>query len=227
MRKQARPCAKDTPHRTRAALGQEGLSIIRFLAETSTLSRVLLAVEDGAGYTYCMAFAEQLASSESLWCRNHVSETFIERRSREMQLKEIMTPGVEVVTPEATIQEAAEKMRHLDIGPLPVCDGDRLVGLLTDRDITVRAVAEGRNPTTTQVRDVMTPEVVYGYDDQDSQDAARLMEQYQIRRLPVLNHDKRLVGMVSLGDLAVHAGGQSLAGEVLEQVSAPGKSGRK
>jgi CBS domain-containing protein len=174
-----------------------------------------------------MAFAEQLASSESLWCRNHVSETFIERRSREMQLKEIMTPGVEVVTPEATIQEAAEKMRHLDIGPLPVCDGDRLVGLLTDRDITVRAVAEGRNPTTTQVRDVMTPEVVYGYDDQDSQDAARLMEQYQIRRLPVLNHDKRLVGMVSLGDLAVHAGGQSLAGEVLEQVSAPGKSGRK
>jgi CBS domain-containing protein len=174
-----------------------------------------------------MAIAEQLASSESLWCRNHVSETFIERRSREMQLKEIMTPGVEVVTPEATIQEAAEKMRHLDIGPLPVCDGDRLVGLLTDRDITVRAVAEGRNPTTTQVRDVMTPEVVYGYDDQDSQDAARLMEQYQIRRLPVLNHDKRLVGMVSLGDLAVHAGGQSLAGEVLEQVSAPGKSGRK
>jgi CBS domain-containing protein len=144
-----------------------------------------------------------------------------------MQLKEIMTPGVEVVTPEATIQEAAEKMRHLDIGPLPVCDGDRLVGLLTDRDITVRAVAEGRNPTTTQVRDVMTPEVVYGYDDQDSQDAARLMEQYQIRRLPVLNHAKRLVGMVSLGDLAVHPGGQPLAGEVLEQVSAPGKSGRK
>jgi CBS domain-containing protein len=113
-----------------------------------------------------------------------------------MQLKEIMTPGVEVIAPEATIQEAAEKMRHLDIGPLPVCDGDRLVGLLTDRDITVRAVAEGRNPTTTQVREVMTPEVVYGYEEQDSQDAARLMEQYQIRRLPVLNHAKRLVGMV-------------------------------
>ena len=133
-----------------------------------------------------------------------------------MQLKEIMTPGVEVIAPEATIQEAAEKMRHLDIGPLPVCDGDRLVGLLTDRDITVRAVAEGRNPATTQVREVMTPEVVYGFDDQDSQDAARLMEQYQIRRLPVLNHAKRLVGIVSLGDLAVHAGGQPLAGEVLE-----------
>jgi CBS domain-containing protein len=89
-----------------------------------------------------------------------------------MQLKEIMTPGVEVIAPEATLQEAAEKMRHLDIGPLPVCDGDRLVGLLTDRDITVRAVAEGRNPATTQVREVMTPEVIYGYEEQDSQDAA-------------------------------------------------------
>jgi CBS domain-containing protein len=144
-----------------------------------------------------------------------------------MQLKEIMTPAVEVIAPEATIQEAADKMRHFDIGPLPVCDGDRLVGLLTDRDITVRAVAEGRNPTTTRVHEVMTPEVVYGYEDQDSQDAARLMEQYQIRRLPVLNQAKRLVGMVSLGDLAVHVGARPLAGEVLEQVSAPGKSGRK
>jgi len=122
---------------TGAALGQEGVSIIRFLGETSTLSRVLLSVEDGAGYARCMAITEQLANPESPLCENHVSETFLERRSREMQLKEIMTPGVEVITPEATIQEAAEKMRHLDIGPLPVCDGDRLVGLLTDRDITI------------------------------------------------------------------------------------------
>lgn len=132
-----------------------------------------------------------------------------------MQLKEIMTPGVEIIAPEATIREAAEKMRHLDIG------------LLTDRDITVRAVAEGRDPVTTRVREVMTPDVVYGFDDQDVQDAARLMEQYQIRRLPVLNRTKRLVGIVSLGDLAVHPGNQPLAGEVLEQVSEPGKSGRK
>ena len=144
-----------------------------------------------------------------------------------MQLKEVMTPGVDVISPEATIREAAEKMRHLDIGPLPVCDGDRLVGMLTDRDITVRTVAEGRNPVSTRVREVMTPDVVYGFDDQDVQDAARLMEQYQIRRLPVLTRTKRLVGMVSLGDLAVHPGNQALAGEVLEQVSEPGKSGRK
>src|SRR5262250_1719797 len=139
-----------------------------------------------------------------------------------MQLKEIMTPGVEVVTPEATIQEAAEKMRHLDIGPLPVCDGDRLVGMLTDRDIAVRAVADGRDPVTTLVREVMTPDIVYGFDDQDVQDATRLMEQYQIRRLPVLNRRKQLVGMVSLGDLAVHPGQQPLGGKVLEQVSEPG-----
>jgi CBS domain-containing protein len=174
-----------------------------------------------------MAIAEQLASSESLWCRNHVSETFIERRNGEMQLKEIMTPGVEVVTPEATIQEAAEKMRHLDIGPLPVCDGECLVGMLTDRDITVRAVAAGRDPLTTLVREVMTPDVVYGFEDQEVQDAARVMEQYQIRRLPVLNRNKQLVGMVALGDLAVHAGTQPVTTEVLEQVSEPGKAGRK
>src|SRR5262245_1505901 len=98
-----------------------------------------------------------------------------------MQLKDIMTPKVEVIAPEATLQEAARKMRQLDIGPLPVCDGDRLVGMLTDRDITVRAVAEGHDPQTTTVREAMTPDLVYGFEDQDVQDATRLMEQYQIR----------------------------------------------
>ena len=137
-----------------------------------------------------------------------------------MQLKDVMTPGVEVIAPEASIYEAAEKMSHLDIGPLPVCDGERLVGMLTDRDITVRAVAAGRDPR-------MTPDVVYGFEDQDVEEAARLMAQYQIRRLPVLNRSKQLVGMVALGDLAVHAGTQPVAAEVLEQVSEPGKAGRK
>ena len=99
--------------------------------------------------------------------------------------------------------------------------------MLTDRDITVRAVAAGRDPLTTQVRDVMTPDVVYGFEDQDVEDAARLMEQYQIRRLPVLNRSKQLVGMVALGDLAVHAGTRPVAAEVLEQVSEPGTSRRK
>ena len=144
-----------------------------------------------------------------------------------MQLKDVMTAGVEVIAPDASIYEAAQKMSHLEIGPLPVCEGTRLIGMLTDRDITVRAVAAGRDPVTTLVRDVMTPEVVYGFDDQEIADAARLMEQYQIRRLPVLNRNKQLVGMVALGDLAVHPGARPLAAEVLEQVSEPGKSGRK
>ena len=144
-----------------------------------------------------------------------------------MHLKEIMTPHVEVIAPEASIYEAAQKMSHLEIGPLPVCDGERLVGMLTDRDITVRAVAAGRDPLTTPVREVMTPDVVYGFDDQDVQDAARVMEQYQIRRLPVLNRNKQLVGMVALGDLAAHPGTRPVTAEVLEQVSEPGKSGRK
>jgi CBS domain-containing protein len=144
-----------------------------------------------------------------------------------MQLKDVMTPAVEVIAPEASIYEAAEKMSHLDIGPLPVCDGERLVGMLTDRDITVRAVAAGRDPRMTHVRDIMTPDVVYGFEDQDVQDAARLMAQYQIRRLPVLTRSKQLVGMVALGDLAVHAGTRPVAAEVLEQVSEPGTSGRK
>ena len=115
-----------------------------------------------------------------------------------MQLKAIMTPHVEVIAPEATIREAAEKMSHLDIGPLPVCEGERLVGMVTDRDITVRAVAEGRDPATTLVREVMTPDLIYGFEDQDVQDAAHLMEQYQIRRLPVLNRSQQLVGIVAL-----------------------------
>ena len=108
------------------------------------------------------------------------------------------------------------------MGPLPVCgDNDRLVGMITDRDITVRAVAEACDPRTTTVQDVMTPDVVYCFDDQDVQEAARLMKEHQVRRLVVLNRDKRLVGIVSLGDLAVETGDERLAGKTVEQVSLP------
>ncbi len=138
-----------------------------------------------------------------------------------MQVQEVMTRGVEVVHPDTTLEKAAAKMERFDIGLLPVCEDDRLVGTLTDRDITVRSVAHGEDPTTDRVRDVMTPEVVYCFEDQDMDDAARLMQEKQIRRLPVLNRDKRLVGIVSLGDLAVETGDEKLAGETLEQVSEP------
>jgi CBS domain-containing protein len=136
-----------------------------------------------------------------------------------MQVKEVMTPGVECIPPESNLQDAARKMQVLDVGPLPVCDHDRLAGMLTDRDIVVRAVAEGRDPRATRVRDVMTPEVVYCFEEDDVQEAARLMEEKQIRRLLVLNRDKRLVGIVSLGDLAVETGDRNLAGKTLERVS--------
>jgi len=142
-----------------------------------------------------------------------------------MQLQDVMMPGVEVIAPEARMYEAAQKMRHRDVGPLPVCEGERLLGMLTDRDSTVRTVAAGRDPLTPPVRDVMTSDVVYGFADQEVQDAARLMEQYQMRRLPVLNRHQQLVGMVALGDLAVYAGPQPMMAEGLEQVSEPGKAG--
>ncbi|MCG3117770.1 MAG: CBS domain-containing protein [Candidatus Manganitrophus sp. SA1] len=143
-----------------------------------------------------------------------------------MQLKEIMTEEVEVVHPDASLKDSATKMKELNVGVLPVCDGERLVGTLTDRDITVRATAEGRDPTNTKVREVMTQEVVYAFEDQDVKEAAQLMEQKQIRRLMVLNRQKRLTGIVSLGDLAVDTKDRKLSGEVLERVSEPAKPQR-
>jgi CBS domain-containing protein len=143
-----------------------------------------------------------------------------------MQLKEIMTRDVEVIHPNATVEEAAEKMEALDVGPLPVCDGDRLVGMVTDRDITVRATAVGVDPGVVTVRDVMTPDVVYAFEDQDVREAARLMEQHQIRRLVVLDRDKRLVGIVSLGDLAEDTRDEQMSGQVLKGVSEPSEPNR-
>jgi CBS domain-containing protein len=117
-----------------------------------------------------------------------------------MKTRDVMTWGVECVSPDTSLQEAARKMRDLDVGPLPVCDNDRLAGVLTDRDITVRATAEGRDPRTTMVRDVMTPDPVYCFEDQEVHEAARLMEEKHIRRLLVLNRQKHLVGIMSLVD---------------------------
>jgi CBS domain-containing protein len=128
-----------------------------------------------------------------------------------------MTLHVEVIHPDATLHEAAEKMKSLDVGPIPVCDGDRLVGMVTDRDITVRATAEGRDPNTTRVRDVMTPDIIYCFEDQDVEEAARIMGEQQIRRLVVLNRDKRLVGIVSLGDLAVYTDQDDMGAEELSE----------
>lgn len=139
-----------------------------------------------------------------------------------MQVHEVMTRGTECIRPDTTVQDAAQRMRDLDVGALPVCgEEDRLEGMLTDRDIAVRAVAEGLDPWTTKAREVMTPKVIYCFDDESITEAARLMKENQIRRLLVLNRAKRLVGIVSLGDLAVDAHDEELAGSTLEAVSEP------
>src|SRR5205809_4269082 len=128
------------------------------------------------------------------------------QRSPIMQVNELMTQNAECIGPDATLHEAAARMKALDVGSLPVCDKDRLVGMLTDRDIAMRSVADGHDPRTDRVRDAMTPEVFLCFEDDDVADVAELMREKQVRRLPVLNRAKQLVGIVSLGDLAVEIG---------------------
>jgi CBS domain-containing protein len=118
-----------------------------------------------------------------------------------MRVSEAMTRDVRVANPDQTIREAAQMMAELDAGALPVGEQDRLVGMITDRDIAVRAVAHGKSPDT-RVRDVMTDDVKYCFDDDDVEDVARNMADIQVRRLPVVNRDKRLVGIVAIADIA-------------------------
>lgn len=118
-----------------------------------------------------------------------------------MEVREVMTADVVSIPPELTLQDAASIMKTLDVAALPVSDGERLIGVITDRDITLRAIAEGLDPRTTDVGDVMTAEVVCCHEDDEVQRAARLMQREQLRRLPVVDAGGRLVGIVSLGDV--------------------------
>jgi len=137
-----------------------------------------------------------------------------------MQVRDVMTRGVECTRPGASLQEAAARMKSLDVGVLPVCGaGGQLVGMITDRDITVRSSAEGESPVEIRVEDVMTPEVMYCFEEATVEDAALLMKQKQVRRLAVLDGEKRLAGIVSLGDLAVETRDDDLAGSTLGAVS--------
>ncbi|HZT89305.1 MAG TPA: CBS domain-containing protein [Stellaceae bacterium] len=138
-----------------------------------------------------------------------------------MKIKEIMTPDVEVAAPDDTVRTAAQLMADTGAGVLPVCDGERLVGMITDRDIAVRAVAEGKSPDQCQVRDVMTEEVQYALEDDDVAAVAHAMSEWQVRRLPILNARKELVGIVSIGDLALEGGDRDLAAEAVEGVVEP------
>jgi len=138
-----------------------------------------------------------------------------------MKVDEVMTRKVEVVHPQAGLAEAAMTMRTHDIGSLPVVEQDQLVGILTDRDIAMRAVGEGRDLSTSLVDDVMTRTVVHVYDDQEVEEAVELMATWQVRRLPVLNRQRQLVGILALADLAVNGHNPEDAGRALQGVSEP------
>jgi len=136
-----------------------------------------------------------------------------------MNIREVMSRDVKIASPEDTLRHAAQLMKDIDAGVLPVGENDRLVGMLTDRDISVRAVALGKAPDTCHVREVMSPDIKYVYEDESLEDAARKMGELQIRRLPVMNRDQRLVGIVSLGDVALKE--KDSAGDALKDVSRP------
>ena len=136
-----------------------------------------------------------------------------------MKVAEIMNTDVFLTAPNRSIREAAETMQRMDVGSLPVGDGDRLIGMVTDRDIAIRAVARGLNADT-PVREVMTQEIRYCFDDQDVDDVARNMADLQVRRLPVINRDSRLVGFVSLADFA-HGADNGATEELVRGVATP------
>ncbi|HML42615.1 MAG: CBS domain-containing protein [Hyphomicrobium zavarzinii] len=136
-----------------------------------------------------------------------------------MKVKNAMHPGVQWVAPDTSVAKVAELMKTHDVGAIPVGENDRLIGIVTDRDITCRGVAAAKDCSKLTARDVMTKGIVYCNESEDLADAVRVMEQKQIRRLPVLNEAKRMVGMLSLGDVS-HAGSRSLTGEVMAAVSA-------
>ena len=137
-----------------------------------------------------------------------------------MRISEVMSRDVELANPQDTLNQAASMMKKLDSGVLPVGENDKLVGMLTDRDIAIRAVAEGKGPDT-KVREVMSAEVRYCFDDEDVAHVAENMAELQVRRLPVMNRDKRLVGIVSLADLATE-GSLPKSAKALHGISQPG-----
>jgi CBS domain-containing protein len=136
-----------------------------------------------------------------------------------MKVSEVMTADVKIADPSRTIQDAAKLMDKSDCGSLPVGENDRLIGMITDRDIVIRAVAAGLPPST-PIREVMSSDVKYCFEDEDLEEVADNMGDIQLRRLPVLNADKRIVGIVSIGDVA--RSDEECAGEALASIAQPG-----
>ena len=138
-----------------------------------------------------------------------------------MQVKDIMTHNAETIESSANLMEAGRKMKILEVGALPVCEGDNLVGMVTGRDMIIRAVAEGKNPCSVHISEIMTPEIFHCYENDDIHEAAEMMENKSIHRLLVLSSDNRPTGFVSLADFAVKSRDERLAWEILEKISEP------
>ncbi|HEX6138739.1 MAG TPA: CBS domain-containing protein [Casimicrobiaceae bacterium] len=134
------------------------------------------------------------------------------------QLKDLMSRDVKIVSPDTTIREAARQMRDCDFGMLPVAENDRMIGAISDRDIAIRAVADDKGPATA-VRDVMSEGICWAFEDESVDEAAKIMSERQVRRLPIVNRDKRLVGIVSLGDFAVQRSEIKPAASALSAIS--------
>ncbi len=137
-----------------------------------------------------------------------------------MKIANIMSREVKLINPDDTLRDAATLMKTIDAGALPVAEGDRLVGMITDRDIAIRGIAQGKGPDA-KVRDAMSPEVKYCFEDEDAAHVAENMAELQVRRLPVMSRDKRLVGIVALADLAT-AGSLPKTAKALHGISQPG-----
>jgi CBS domain-containing protein len=136
-----------------------------------------------------------------------------------MKVKDAMHKGAEWVPPTTTVVDLAKMMVKHDIGAIPIGENDKLIGMVTDRDIVCRGLSNGKDVSKLTARDVMSPDIAWCRDDDDLDDATRIMEKKQVRRLPVIDKNKRMVGMLSLGDVS-HAGKSKLSGEVLQAVSA-------
>jgi len=136
-----------------------------------------------------------------------------------MQISQLMNKNVRIVRPDANVRQAAQEMKALDVGALPVCDGQNLLGMVTDRDIAIRAVAENKDAQNTKVSDIMSPEVIWCFDDASTEEVAAKMADHQVRRIPVVDRKKKLVGVVSLADLATSQQDADTKADTIEGVS--------
>lgn len=142
------------------------------------------------------------------------------------QIKDVMNTNFKWMAPDSPVAQVAQTMRDMDCGFMPLAENDKIIGMVTDRDITLRAVAEGKNPAETKARDIMTAKTFYCYDDQDIEEVCNNMGEIQVRRLPVVNRDKRLVGIVSMGDLAQVASRPNV-GQTQQQITAGVQQNKK